>query len=195
MTPWSLLILNGNSSEVRSPSGSQKTSDFFEVKFRCFASKVWRFASKKSDVFSFRSLSSSSLPKKFSKKNLHFLHQSLRTPLFIGIFGWRIGCRIRGGCRMNPTFSLLLTLFLPLFCPQYPAFLCYSVPNTAQNCSIIDSFLNNSSAKHSKWILLYWRPLLWTNKVLCGRLYLTISYTISCKTGRKVSQKGAVGVG
>ena len=41
---------------------------------------------------------------------------------------------------MNPTFSLLFTLFLPLFCPQYPAFLCDSVPNTAQNCSTIDSF-------------------------------------------------------
>ena len=96
---------------------------------------------------------------------------------------------------MNPTFSLLFTLFLPLFCPQYPAFLCDSVPNTAQNCSTIDSFLDDSSAKHSKWVLLYWRLLLWTNKVLCGRLYLTISYTISCKTGRKVSQKGAIGVG
>ena len=90
---------------------------------------------------------------------------------------------------MNPTFSLLLTLFLPLFCPQYLAFLCDSVPNTVQNCSTIDSFLDDSSAKHSRWVLLYWRLLLWTNKVLCGRLYLTIS------TGRKVSQKGAIGVG
>ena len=133
--------------------------------------------------------------KKVFENNLHFLHQAKKIPIKPGIFRCRIGCRIQTGCRMNPTFSLLFTLFLPLFCPQYPAFLCYSVPNTAQNCSIIDSFLNNSSAKHSKWILLYWRPLLWTNKVLCGRLYLTISYTISCKTGHKVSQKGTIGVG
>ena len=35
-------------------SGSCKTSDFFEQKYRCFASKVRMFASKKSDVFVFR---------------------------------------------------------------------------------------------------------------------------------------------
>ena len=38
------------------PFGKEKTSDFFEVKFRCFALKVRRFASKKSDVLHFRSL-------------------------------------------------------------------------------------------------------------------------------------------
>ena len=39
-----------------SPFRKSKTSDFFGVKYRCFASKVRRFASKKSDVFSFRNL-------------------------------------------------------------------------------------------------------------------------------------------
>ena len=32
-------------------AGIVKTSDFFEAKFRCFASKVRRFMPKKSDVF------------------------------------------------------------------------------------------------------------------------------------------------
>ena len=32
-------------------AGKVKTSDFFEAKFRCFASKVRRFMPKKSDVF------------------------------------------------------------------------------------------------------------------------------------------------
>ena len=35
-------------------SGSCKTSDFFDRKYGCFASKVRMFASKKSDVFVFR---------------------------------------------------------------------------------------------------------------------------------------------
>ena len=168
MTPWSLLILNGNSSEVRRPSGSQKTSDFLREKFRCFASKVRRFASKKSDVFSFRSLSSSSLLKKVFKKKLHFLHQSLKFPLFIGDFGWRIGCRIQVGYRINPTPSVLFILFFALFRPQDPSFSYNSVPDTARNCSTIERFHNNSSGKHP---------------------------TIPRETGREVSQNSAVGVG
>ena len=39
-----------------SPFRKSKTSDFFDTKYGCFASKVRRFASKKSDVFSFRNL-------------------------------------------------------------------------------------------------------------------------------------------
>ena len=148
----------GSSLPVRKP----KTSDFFEVKFRCFASKVRRFASKKSDVLHFRSLL---LQKKFFVFLLHFLHQSLRTPLYIGNFRWRIGCRIRGGCRIHPALSVSFILYFPLFCPQYPAFSSDSVPNKAGNCRTIASFLDGSSAKHSKWVLLYWRLLLWTNKV------------------------------
>ena len=65
------------------PVRKPKTSDFFEVKFRCFAPKVRRFATKKSDVLHFRSLS---LQKKFCVFLLHFLHQSLRFPLYIGDF-------------------------------------------------------------------------------------------------------------
>ena len=65
---------------VRKP----KTSDFLRVKFRCFASKVRRFASKKSDVFGFPK---PLLQKKFCVFLLHFLHQSLKSPLFIGDFG------------------------------------------------------------------------------------------------------------
>ena len=139
-----------------------KTSDFFEVKFRCFALKVRRFASKKSDVLHFRSLL---LQKKFFVFLLHFLHQSLRTPLYIEDFRWRIGCRIRGGCRIHPALSVSFILYFPLFCPQYPAFSSDSVPNKAGNCRAIASFLDGSSAKHSKWVQLYWRLLLWTNKV------------------------------
>ena len=129
---------------VRKP----KTSDFFEVKFRCFASKVRRFASEKSDVFEFPK---PLLQKKFCVFLLHFLHQSLKFPLYIGNFGCRIGCRIEAGCRMNTTFSALFTLFSPLLGPQHPAFPYDSVPNSAQNCSTIGRFLNGSSAKHSKW--------------------------------------------
>ena len=36
-------------------AGKVKTSDFFETKFRCFASKVRRFMPKKSDVFAKKS--------------------------------------------------------------------------------------------------------------------------------------------
>ena len=36
-------------------AGKVKTSDFFEAKFRCFASKVRRFMPKKSDVFAKKS--------------------------------------------------------------------------------------------------------------------------------------------
>ena len=184
--------MDGDSSEVRSPFGNQKTSDFLRIKLRCFASKVRRFASKKSDVLHFRS---QLFKKKFCVFLLHFLHQSLKTPLYIGDFRWRIGCRIQAGCRIYPAFSVLFILFSHLFVPPYPAFSCDSVPDLTWNCWISERFPCGSSAEHSRWVLLYWRLLLWTNKVLCGRLYLTISYTISCKTGRKVSQKGAIGVG
>ena len=107
------LCYNGQS-QIR----HSKTSDFFEVKFRCFAPKVRRFASKKSDVLHFRSLL---LQKKFFVFLLHFLHQSLRTPLYIGNFRWRIGCRIRGGCRIHPALSvsfILFFLFFSLFLPS-----------------------------------------------------------------------------
>ena len=169
-----------------------KTSDFFEANLRTFDVKHRNFCPKKSDVLHFRSLPPQ---KKFFVFLLHFLHQSLKFPLYIGNFGCRIGCRIRGGCRMNPTFCALFTLFSPLFGPQYPAFPYDSVPNTAQNCSTIERFLDGSSAKHSKWVQLYWRLLLWTNKVEYGRIFLPTSCTISCKAGCEVSQNGAVGVG
>ena len=97
-----------------------KTSDFFGVKFRCFALKVRMFLSKKSGVFDFREAvphencrewqcwvrcsrwcSSSSIvrrqtspQKKFLKKNIHFLHPFTKTPLYAMLFGCRIGCRI-----------------------------------------------------------------------------------------------------
>ena len=147
------------------PVRKPKTSDFFEVKFRCFAPKVRRFATKKSDVLHFRSLS---LQKKFCVFLLHFLHQSLRFPLYIGDFRWRIGCRIQAGCRINPTFSVSFILFFPLFGPQDPAFSYDSVPDIARNCSAIERFHDNSSGKYPT------RP---------------------CKTGREVSQNSAVGVG
>ena len=114
----------GSSLPVRKP----KTSDFFEVKFRCFASKVRRFASKKSGVLHFRSLLS---PKKVLCFSPTFLHQSLKVPLFVGYFGWRIGCRIQAWCRMNPALSVLFILFLPLLGPQNPAFSYDSVSDTA----------------------------------------------------------------
>ena len=114
----------GSSLPVRKP----KTSDFFEVKFRCFASKVRRFASKKSGVLHFRSLLS---PEKVLCFSPAFLHQSLKGPLFIGYFGWRIGCRIQAWCRMNPALSVLFILFLPLLGPQNPAFSNDSVSDTA----------------------------------------------------------------
>ena len=89
--------------------------------------------------------------KKVFENLLHFLHHSTRSPVFTDNFGCRIGCRIEAGCRMNPTFSALFTLFSPLLGPQHPAFPYDSVPNSAQNCSTIGRFLNGSSAKHSKW--------------------------------------------
>ena len=125
-----------------------KTSDFFEANLRTFDVKHRNFCPKKSDVLHFRSLLP---PKKFFVFLLHFLHQSLKFPLYIGNFGCRIGCRIEAGCRMNPTFFALFTLFSPLLGPQHPAFPYDSVPNSAQNCSTIGRFLNGSSAKHSKW--------------------------------------------
>ena len=50
--------------------------------------------------------------KKFLKNLLHFLHQTLKLPLYIGDFGCRIGCRIHACCRMYPTFSVF---FVPFF--------------------------------------------------------------------------------
>ena len=114
----------GSSLPVRKP----KTSDFFEEKFRCFASKVRRFTSKKSGVLHFRSLLS---PKNVLCFSPTFLHQSLKVPLFVGYFGWRIGCRIQAWCRMNPALSVLFILFLPLLGPQNPAFSYDSVSDTA----------------------------------------------------------------
>ena len=106
--------------------------------------------------------------KKFFVFLLHFLHQSLRFPLYIGDFRWRIGCRIQAGCRINPTLSVSFILFFPLFGPQDPAFSYDSVPNTVRNCSAIERFHDISSGKHP------------------ARL---------CETGREVSQNSAVGVG
>ena len=60
--------------------------------------------------------------KKFFDFLLHFLHQSMKIPLYIGDFRWRIGCRIEAGCRIDPTFSVSFILFFHYFCPQYPAF-------------------------------------------------------------------------
>ena len=40
---------------INPPSGTSKTSDFFDAKFRGFGTKVRRFYAKKSDVFNFRS--------------------------------------------------------------------------------------------------------------------------------------------
>ena len=145
--PWSSL-------PVRKP----KTSDFFEVKFRCFASKVRRFASKKSDVLHFRS---QLFKKKFCVFLLHFLHQSLKPPLYIGDFRWRIGCRIQAGCRIYPALSVLFILFSHLFVPPYPAFSCDSVPDITWNCWISERFPNGSSAEHSRWVLLYGCLLLY----------------------------------
>ena len=49
---FSETFFQGGGREAR--SGSCKTSDFFDRKYGCFAWKVRRFASKKSDVFIFR---------------------------------------------------------------------------------------------------------------------------------------------
>ena len=92
--------------------GKSKTSDFLRVKFRCFASKVRRFDAKKSDVFAFPKRTP---PEKVLCFSPTFLHQSLKFPLFIGDFGWRIGCRIQLGCRIHPAFSVLFILFFPLW--------------------------------------------------------------------------------
>ena len=117
---------------VRKP----KTSDFFEVKFRCFDSKVRRFTSKKSDVLHFRTLSPR---KKFLKKSLHFLHQSLRTPLYIGDFRCRIGCRIQIGCRIYPTSFVFLSCFFVIFDlnpMQFHMILCQKQHETARFQSV-----------------------------------------------------------
>ena len=107
-------------------------------------------------------------PKKFFVFLLHFLHQSIKFPLYIGDFGWRIGCRIQVGCRMNPIPSVLFILFFALFGPQDPSFSYDSVPDTARNCSTIERFHDNSSGKHP---------------------------TIPRETGCEISLNSAVGVG
>ena len=48
----------------------------------------------------------------------------MKFPLYIGNFGWRIGCRIQDGCRTNPTFSVFFISFPLLFWPQSHAFSC-----------------------------------------------------------------------
>ena len=59
-----------------------KTSDFFGVKFRCFASKVRMFLSKKSDVFDFQ--------KRFRMKTAG---------------NGSVGCGARGGARHHPSHA------------------------------------------------------------------------------------------
>ena len=103
------------------------------------------------------------LQKKFCVFLLHFLHQSLKTPLYIGDFRWRIGCRIQAGCRIYPALSVLFILFSHLFVPPYPAFSCDSVPDITWNCWILERFLCGSSAEHSRWILFYGCLLLYIN--------------------------------
>ena len=48
----------------------------------------------------------------------------MKFPLYIGNFGWKIGCRIQTGCRINPTFSVFFISFPLLFWPQSHAFSC-----------------------------------------------------------------------
>ena len=83
-----------------------KTSDFFGQKYGGFASKVRRFASKKSDVLHFPYTTTKSLPlplwklsrhsskKIFCENVLHFLHPFTKLPLCTGFFGCRMGCRM-----------------------------------------------------------------------------------------------------
>ena len=68
-----------------------KTSDFFGQKYGGFASKVRRFASKKSDVLHFPYTTTKKI---FCENVLHFLHPFTKLPLCTGFFGCRMGCRM-----------------------------------------------------------------------------------------------------
>ena len=50
------VVITKCAGSMDSPFRKSKTSDFFDTKYGCFASKVPMFPSKKSDVFSFRNL-------------------------------------------------------------------------------------------------------------------------------------------
>ena len=68
-----------------------KTSDFFGQKYGGFASKVRRFASKKSDVLHFPYTTTKKI---FCENVLHFLHPFTKLPFCTGFFGCRMGCRM-----------------------------------------------------------------------------------------------------
>ena len=70
----------------------------------------------------------------------------MKFPLYIGNFGWRIGCRIQDGCRTNPALFVFFVSFPLLFWPQSHAFSCISVPNAAGNCRTFWRFLGHPTA-------------------------------------------------
>ena len=104
-----------------------KTSDFFGIKFRCFALKVRMFASKKSDVFIFRNavhLQSNTTrwqgggPEQGEiydhKKAQVPLEEDLCLCIYIGLFYKLVYYLIRECSYAWPLFKLSLVSFSPL---------------------------------------------------------------------------------